>query len=171
METEAIKINSKDHLSYRGYLFLLRIAESGSILINASKELILEELTIILTEMCLNEVEISLLSIYLDRFGWRCRDPLNKLLHFSAYTAKCYLNENMTCLESSLSKKYTYFSEYSLWMAKYRSSVPVGFIEINYAYSQLSRADIVTEEVDCYDYNLAVTQLIETSTRPEKLEN
>lgn len=163
-------LNSREFLTYRGYLLLLRIAEAGGLILNISKSIILEELTCIYKEMSLNELEITLFSIYLERFGWRSPDPLTKVLHFASYTAKCFLNDHSISLEDLLKRKHSYFTEYSSWIAKYRSSLTVDFIELNYAYKKLTAADVIAEEIDCYDYNLAVTQLIETSTKPEKAE-
>ena len=171
MSHDAIIKDSKETMSYRGYLFLLRISEIGSNILQINKGIILKELISVYKEMSLNEIEISLLSIYLDRFGWNCRDPLEIVIHFTAYAAKCYLNENVGNLESILLGKYIFFTEYPKWMTRYRSSVTVGYVDINYMYIQLSSADITAEEIDYYDYNQAVIQLIETSTKIEKIED
>lgn len=175
MDTEPLASSGKECLTYRSYLFLLRIAEYGSNVLNVNKKFVLEKLIRAFKDLQLNEVEISLLNIYLERFGWNSADSntinVDFIILFSAYAAKCFLNQNTSEFESKMMKKYPNFNEYPKWICRYRNSLVVGYVELNYAYAQLSSADITVEEVDCFDYNLAVTQLIENSARPEKTEN
>lgn len=171
MESSPSTENQPQTLSYKAFLFLLRLSEEGSELLIIPKDPILKLLLTIQQEIKLNELEITILAIYLERFGWLCREPLDKTLAFLSWTAKCMLNENRGEAESILQKKYSFFHEYTKWIAKYRKDLIIGYIEINFKYKKLSKADVTSEEVDCYDYNLAVTQLIESSTRPEKLES
>ena len=170
MDDEKNAKKPKD-LSYRSYLFMLRISEEGALILNTKKELILKELLKMFKDLWLNELEISLLAIYLERFGWESRSSLEILVLFSAYTAKCYLNENLSGLETNLLQKYSFFQEYSKWIGKYRNNIPVAYVELNYIYTKLIKADITAEEVNCYDYNFAVTQLIENTTKPEKIDS
>ena len=171
MASEDLLKNPSECISYRGYLFILRIAEEGQKYVHINKEIILEHLSVALKEMQLNEIEISVLSIYLERFGWECKDPLESVIIFTAYTAKCLLNENTTHIESFLSRKYSFFVDYKKWISNYRSSVLVDYIAMNNKYSYLSKADITAEEIDSFNYTQAVSQLIETSTRPERLDS
>ena len=169
--------NNSDHktlngsLTYRSYLFMLRISEAGASILSTPKELLLESLLKIQQDLQMNELEIALFSIYLEKFGWRCTDNIELVFLFAGYTAKCFLNEKNAALESNLHKKYPFFTDYQKWIFRFRNCVNIGYIEINYAYMKLNKADATTEEVDAYDYNSAVMQLIEASTRPEKIEN
>jgi hypothetical protein len=160
-----------DSLSYRSYLFMLRIADFGASIILTPKEHLLKKLLQVQQELQLNELEITLFSIYLEKFGWNCTESIDAIFVFAAYTAKCFLNERGFAFATALQNKYQFFPDYQKWVSRFRSMLDVGYIELNYAYSRLNKADDASEEVDSVDYNLAVASLIETSTRPEKVDN
>ena len=160
--------NFQDSVSYKRYLFLLRISEYGHRVTGQEKIEILKKISKIQDDLKLNELELSLFYLYMDRFGWKDEGNPDEVLWFVSYTAKNYLNEHSSSLESNLQSKFPFFQDYRKWVLKYKSQLIVVYPELNFIYNKLCTADITAEEVDPFDYNSAVIQLIETSTRPER---
>lgn len=157
-----------DSVGYKRYLFLLRISEYGSRLKGYEKVEMLKKITQIRDFLDLNELELSLFHLYMEKFGWRAEDNLDEVLWYVGYAAKSFLNEFSSDLELNLQSKLPFFRDYRKWILKYSSCLNVGYADINFIYNKLCRADVTAEEVDPFDYNSAVVQLIETSTRPDR---
>lgn len=171
MENVDTSTRNLDSMTYKGYLFILRVAEQGVNCLGGSKEEILGMMMEIQQLLSLNELEITLWAIYLEKFGWLGADTMQKKLLYTAYTSKAVLNEDISSLKQKIIEKFACFTGYEAWIIQYRTLVSVGYIELNYTYAKLSKVDNTAEEIDSYDYNIAVTQLIENSTRPEKQES
>ena len=159
----------KNSVGFKRYLFLLRIAECGSRVTGIEKAEIIRKVSLIREELDLHELELVLFYIYLERFGWNDTGDKDQVLWFVAYAAKNFLNDFSLDFEHKLILKYNFFNGYRDWVNNYRKYINVGYADLNSTYNKLCRSDVTSEEIDPFDYNMAVTQLIETSTRPDRV--
>jgi hypothetical protein len=165
---ETVYEDFKDSVSYKRYLFVLRIAEYAARVTGNEKSEVIRKVARIRDELDLHELELVLFFVYLEKFEWSGLGDKEQALWFIAYAAKNFLNEFSSEFEERLKEKFGFFNGYRDWIYQFRSIGNVGYADLNMTYNKLCRADVACEEVDPFDYNYAVTQLIETSTRAER---
>lgn len=164
MEYQFALTNNRENIRYKSYLLLSRLSEQGSMFTGLSRLKILKILLEVFKELSLNEIEITLLGIYLDKFGWRCQENIEEAIFLAGFAAKCYLNENITEIENFLKQKYHFFTNYKKWIFQYRLLVSVGYNELNHMYNKLTITETTSEETDSFDYNQIVIDLIDSSS-------
>ncbi|CAG9328220.1 unnamed protein product [Blepharisma stoltei] len=158
-------------LSYKAYLFLLKLSRSGSSVTSHSFDTIFPIVFKIFHLLLLSDIEIVLWEIYLDRFGWQASYArLKESLLFAAYAAKCVLNESTAeVLENLKSEPQWKLDGYINWLENFQNMINVDFYELNVKYNELSYAEVRVEvKEDDVDYNLAVDELIESTLETQK---
>lgn len=91
MQKESISLIG---ISYKTYLFLLRLAKKGSSVTSHNFDALFALVFKIFNTLLLSDIEIVLWDIYLDRFGWQdSYRILQDSLLFSAYASKYMLND------------------------------------------------------------------------------
>jgi hypothetical protein len=116
-------------------------------------------------EFMMNELEIVVLGIYLEKFGWSNLAPgVELVVRYTAYAAKDYLAEDMNPLNAFLSYKHPGFIEnYEQWKPAIRSSLPVNPKDLNDKFKELSKAVKIPEEAKIMDYNYYVDEILQSS--------
>ncbi|CAG9332003.1 unnamed protein product [Blepharisma stoltei] len=162
---------SSTGLSHKTYLFLVKLSRIGSSVISFSFEAVFSIVANIHQLLCLSDIEIALWEIYLRRFAWQISDSrLRESLLFSAYAAKCLLNDNTEEILLHLEDEPEWsLDRYIRWIEKFQNFINVDLYEINSNYSDLSYTEIKIEvSEDEVDYNSIVDEIIESTAETTK---
>lgn len=156
---------SKEGLDQQIHLFLRRIASSSEVPSELRHIPLLRMLTEVCKELMLNELEISMWSIFLEKVVWTHLNvlsvPLNWLLLFSAYSAKQYLNEDVYLYESYMQKKHENFlHNYQNWLMNNHDLMKVSPKKLNSKYLFLSIPPSA-DESEIIDYNYYVDDILQ----------
>lgn len=121
-------------------LFLKRVSNSDKIPISARNQGIFKHVTKICKLLHMNELEITVWSLYLEQLEWSIeRLGVEMFLVVSAMQAKDYLNDGLE-LQMYLKKtneEYPDFNyEYEEWINKREHRISFGIKEINKQYNK-----------------------------------
>ena len=114
-------------------------------------------------ELLMNELEIVVLSIYLEKFVWSDDStPLPNLLRFVGYAVKHYLCEDLNPINAYLANKYQGFLEdFSIWQERYKAYMSVNPKDLNDKFKELSKAVSVPGDTKIMDYNYYVDEILQ----------
>jgi hypothetical protein len=152
-------------------LFILRIATSPKIPSPFKSLPLLSLLTQTVKEMLMNDIEIVIWAIYLDRFAWKeacC--SLKIILYITAFAVKSYLSCRLEHFHAFLSHKFPNFSsQFAAWLEKSSRRLSTLPKELNKKYVQLSQR-IQNNELGLINYNFTVDSILEMAP-PYQHEN
>lgn len=117
----------------------------------------------IMQELMMNELEIVVLSIYLEKFVWQDETTqLNSLLRFAGYAVKVYLCEELNPINAYLSNKYPGFMEdFTQWQERFKSYLSVNPKDLNDKYKELSKSISAPSDSKIMDYNYYVDEILQ----------
>ncbi|OMJ91554.1 hypothetical protein SteCoe_5931 [Stentor coeruleus] len=113
-------------------------------------------------EMMLSEIELTVFSIYLNRFIWP-ESPNNIFLMFYvlAMGSKNFFLSDLECISLYLNAKIpSFFGFYNAWMFKNSNNLAVSLKELNRNYEILTKVPFDTKFLE---YNLYVDSILENS--------
>ena len=153
---------SRFELSARSQLMLKRMMTKGNEFYRSQP--LGNLLRQVAAELMLNELELIVWSIYLDKLVWTQRVPsVRNVLYFTAYTAKTYLNENEDSLifQAFLASTIRSFIVlYNIWITKQQSKIAILPSELNCKYSELTKP-LLSDRDKALDSNLYVDEILE----------
>jgi hypothetical protein len=143
-------------------IFILRIANDPKIPLQFKSLPLLRLLRQTVQEMMMNDIELVMWSIYLDRFAWKEFSPCLKIImYITAFAVKFYLSSSIEHFQAYLSFKFTNFSSYfNKWLEKSRTKLFTSPKELNKKFNHLS-SRILDDEVNLINYNYHVDEILE----------
>mmetsp|Transcript_21896 Transcript_21896/g.39940 ORF Transcript_21896/g.39940 Transcript_21896/m.39940 type:complete len:234 (+) Transcript_21896:1058-1759(+) len=152
-------------------MFLRMIAASPTVPKTYRQVPLLKKLCEACKELMLNELEVALWAIYLERYVWPICDSQISLV-FTAFAAKLYLNDDIEPVEAYLNRKINDFSSfYESWLEDKRFEVTPR--ELNSKFRALTRIVLQPEEDALVDYNFYVDDILQiapSSMHPDEYE-
>ncbi|CAG9323407.1 unnamed protein product [Blepharisma stoltei] len=147
--------------SQLSFLLLRRIIQNPKIPCEFRAQPLFRLLVDACNALALNEIEISVWAIFLDRCVWA--DNIAKLdyvLYYSALSAKGYTNSDISPYLSFLASKIgNFYSNYMQWTQRNRSQLEVTDKELNCIYKKLRSP----YNEDLVDYNYYVDDILQMS--------
>ncbi|CAG9311087.1 unnamed protein product [Blepharisma stoltei] len=109
--------------------------------------------------LALNEVEISVWAIFLDKCVWTDNTAkLDYVLYYSALSAKSYTNSDVTPYLKYLSSKMSnFYNNYMQWTQRNRNCLEVTDRELNCIYKKLT----APQDESLVDYNFYVDDILQ----------
>jgi len=161
----------EEGLSQETQLFLRRISTSKIMPSDVRHTPLLRTLCEICKDLLLNELEIALWALILERVPYQDTSFSFHLL-YSAYAAKVYLNDEITFIDYHLCAKYSdFFQKYQDWFLRSQTSIYVEAKELNSKFLELSTPPAV-HECQLINYNYYVDDILKApSNQPETREN
>ena len=120
-------------------------------------------LNLITQEFFMNELEIVVLSIYLEKFAWpdTSRDS-EFLVRQTAYAVKHNLSEDIQAINAYISFKYPKFLEdFQPWYESYKHLMTVNPRDLNDKFKELSKAAALPGDAKIMDYNSYVDEILQ----------
>lgn len=142
-------------------LYILRIASDSKIPLQFHSLSLYQLIKHTVEEMMMNDIEIVMWALYLDRFAWKEFSPcLKVLLYITAYAVKSYLSSSLEHFQAYLSFKFTNFSVYfTRWLEKSKSRLSISPKDLNKKFNYLS-ARICPDEIRLINYNFKVDEIL-----------
>ena len=149
-------------LSQNQNLFILRLSTSPSIPLQFFSMPIYKLLHHTASEMMMNEIELVLWSIYLDRFVWKeLRAHLKLMLYMTAFAVKSYMGSQTESFLVYLGFKFNHFSDYfNKWLLNSKPRLATSPKEVNKKFNFLSKR-MRTTETKLLNMNFVVDSIIE----------
>lgn len=95
-------------------------------------------------DLLLNELEIVVWAIYLQKYVWpsATEADLSEMLLYSAFAAKTFMNEDIQAFQQFIVKnKISSFNQvYNEWLAEHRQKMGIPPKELNKMYVYLNRS-------------------------------
>jgi hypothetical protein len=152
-------------MSQLSMLVIRRLIAEAAVPAPRNKESLLKMLSETAKELLLNELELVVWSIYLDKFVWKDLGlPLETLLMYSAFAVKTYMNDEITVFQTHLNSRFSNFtSRYNEWITKHRSRMGIAPRELNTKFKKLTKPLISQDDVKVIDYNYYVDEILQIS--------
>jgi hypothetical protein len=152
-------------MSQLSMLVIRRLIAEAAVPAPRSKESLLKMLSETAKELLLNELELVVWSIYLEKFVWKDLGlPLETLLMYSAFAVKTYMNDEITVFQTHLNSRFSNFtSRYNEWITKHRSRMGIAPRELNTKFKKLTKPLISQDDVKVIDYNYYVDEILQIS--------
>ncbi|CAG9336051.1 unnamed protein product [Blepharisma stoltei] len=151
-------------ISQKAQLLIRRIVHSKEIPSEMRGQPLFRLLLDVYEKLSLNEIEVTVWSIYLDRFVWADQEfPLRLLLIISAYAAKSYLSDARHFYEYIKSKIPGFEEVYRKWDFKNKGWLEVSGKELNLKYRYLSESVLACNEFRIIEYNYYVDEILQSS--------
>jgi hypothetical protein len=153
----------RDGISQQSQHLIRKIIHSPSVPEIAKLEPLLRIFNDVIKELMMNELEIVVLSIYLEKFVWLDETTsVETLLRFSGYAVKHYLCEDLNPINAYLSNEYPGFIEdYTLWQDRYKSCMSVNPKDLNDKFKELNKSVSVPGDSKIMDYNYYVDEILQ----------
>ena len=154
---------SRDGISQQSQHLIRKIIHSPLVPESSRMQPLLMIFNEIMQELMMNELEIVVLSIYLEKFVWQDENtPLATLLRFSGYGVKLYLCEELNPINAYLSNKYPGFMEdFTLWQERFKPFMGVNPKDLNDKYKELSKSVSAPSDSKIMDYNYYVDEILQ----------
>ena len=156
------KAQSEYRMTCRSPSMLKKIIHVASVS-RAFKDLPMEKiLTDVCVELCLSELEISIFSIYLNRFLWQEGPQLLLAnLYILGLASKSYFLQDIEAFALSVDEKMPNFIQYfNVWMSRNDLSTFVTLQELNKTFEQLARVPSQGLQVE---YNFYVDSILQSA--------
>ena len=154
---------SRDGISQQSQHLIRKIIHSPLIPEASRRQPLLLIFNEVMQELMMNELEIVVLSIYLEKFIWQDETtPLPSLLRFAGYAVKVYLCEELNPINAYLSNKYSGFMEdFSLWQERFKPFMGINPKDLNDKYKELSKSVSAPSDSKIMDYNYYVDEILQ----------
>jgi hypothetical protein len=143
--------------------YMLKLAISLAEVPREFKDFPIEKILLDVTnEIFMSELEITVFSIYLNRFLWQEGTHLLLVnLYILALASKCYFNEEIDPLAMHINEKIPNFFQYfEVWMKKNEIRLTVSIPELNKTFEGLTKIPHKHVEVE---YNFYVDALLQSA--------
>lgn len=186
LQSEKVKIHTKhlqqyddlhtafleEGISQLSHLLVRRIAHDAKIPPDYRSQPLLRLLTDTVQDMMMNELEIVVWAIYLERFIWKeGSGNLHQRLLQSAYAVKTYLNDDVSPYQAHLIEKFSNFTQsYNMWLASCKNYMGINPRDLNNKFKQLSKSINSSGDPRVVDYNYYVDEILQISP-PYHLES
>lgn len=149
-------------LSQNQNLFILRLSTSPSIPMQFFSMPIYKLLHHTASEMMMNEIEMVLWSIYLDRYVWKeLGNHLKLMLYITAFAVKSYMGCEIEPFLVYLGFKFNHFLEYfNKWLVNSKPKLATSPKEINKKFNFLGKR-MRSNEIRLLNVNFVVDSIIE----------
>ncbi|CAG9331806.1 unnamed protein product [Blepharisma stoltei] len=154
-----------DGVSHQSQVILRRIVQNPAVPQKYEFFNLLDALNTAHQEMLMNELELAVWEIYLEKFVWKDKEtPLLLLLMLSAFAVKSYFNEDVSTYQAYLSVKYPGFLEaYEKWYNVYKNDMNISPIELNDKFRDLNKFVTTPGDTKVVDYNYYVDEILQNS--------
>lgn len=153
----------RDGISQQSQHLLRKIAQGPEVPEFAKLHPLLLYFNNAIQEFLLNELEIVVLGIYLEKFIWQDKYLNTELLiKYACYAAKVYLAEDMNPIDAFLCHKYPGFIEnFTNWKQSYKNLMSINPKDLNDKFKELSKAVAVPGDTKVMDYNFYVDEILQ----------
>lgn len=153
----------RDGISQQCQHLIRKIVQGHEVPEAARVQPLLMYFNVVTQEFLLNELEIVVLGIYLEKFAWSdSNSSAECIVRFTSYAAKEYLAEDMGPLNAFLSYKYPGFIEnYESWKVNFSNLFMVNPKDLNDKFNELSKAVSLPDEGKIMDYNYYVDEILQ----------
>jgi hypothetical protein len=152
-----------DDMSQLKLLVIRRLISEASIPPPRNKDSLFKLLVDIAKELMLNEFELVVWAIYLQRFVWRDQSlPLETLLTYSAFAAKTHMHERVADFRSQLSSRFP-VAKATDWMSQHKGLMGIGSREFKDTFKRMTKPLVSQEDLKVIDYNYYVDELLQIS--------
>jgi hypothetical protein len=153
----------RDGISQQSQHLIRKIIHSTYVPESAKQQPLLMIFNNITKELMMNELEIVVLSIYLEKFVWQDQSTsLIILLKYAAYAVKHYLCEDLNPINAYLANSQPGFIEdFNLWHDKHKAYLSVNPKDLNDKFKELSKAVSLPGDTKIMDYNYYVDEILQ----------
>lgn len=150
-------------ITYQAHLFVRKITNTAPQQYRPSKLLPLLYATAKAFQM--NELELTVWSLYLSRVVWQyATDQLEKWLSFAALATKEFFESDPDVYKAFLSNRSASFdTEYTNWRTSYKPSLAVSPTELRDRFQTLYDTPLETVHAEPPDYNQLILAILEMS--------
>ena len=143
-------------------MYILRIVSDRKIPLQFQSMPLLRLIRHTVEEMMMNDIEIVVWAIYLDRFAWKeFSQSVKLLLYITAYAVKSYLSSSLEHFQAYLSYKFNNFLLYfNKWLEKSKNKLSTFPKDLNKKFTYLS-SRIQPQEIYLINYNFNVDEILE----------
>ncbi|CAG9330253.1 unnamed protein product [Blepharisma stoltei] len=116
-------------------------------------------------ELNLNEIEVAVWAIYIERFVWpEPQATLHYLLVTTAFAAKLHMNDDTNHLKEYLKTKILGFEEnFALWYSQNEKNMMISLQELNTVYSNLGEWMEKSKDNMAFELNYYVDDILKSS--------
>ena len=139
-------------LSHRSYLSLHKICSRAPKELPISQSDLIRSASQVTQYFNMEDLEIALWGIYLERFAWISLLTHSSALYFSAFTAHSYLND--------LPSKPDLSEDYHKWLSQYTGSLYVDYYTLNSYFKMLYEPKPLLREASTKDYEQIVDYIM-----------
>jgi len=152
-------------VSQLSQLIIRRVVHSSSLPNKFRNQSVLRLLTDVAKQLTMNEIELTLMSIYLKKFGWKDRLlTIDYLLLYVAILAKCHINSDPSPYIEHLSTQIPDFkASFENWESYYSEFLEVSMLELNETFSELTRHFSLPDSQNIIDYNYYVDEILQSA--------
>lgn len=147
-----LRTQQTEEIPYQISLCLRRVAARGPK--SLSKVVLRRQVVAVARELLLNELEVVVWSLYLDRFVWNMGEEVEKGMYLAGMATKAYFEEDLDTFEEYLEtvcpgigQKYQQFSQ------SYNEKLDISPKDLLSCYSTLSMCSVEHLRVAAVDYN------------------
>ncbi|CAG9315996.1 unnamed protein product [Blepharisma stoltei] len=166
LEQKFAKLQSQylnDGIPQQTQLFLRRMARAAEIPVEIKQMPLLRMLTEICVDLMMNDLELSLWSLILEKIQWIDTLSLPWVLICTAFAAKQHFNLDVSIFEHHIATKYTDFQRcFQNWQNSHQETRSINAKTINARYVSLS-LPISPNENGLFDYNYYVDDILHVS--------
>jgi len=153
----------RDGISQQSQHLLRKIAQGPEVPELAKLHPLLLYFNNAIQDFLMNELEIVVLGIYLEKFIWQDK-YLNAemLVKYACYAAKVYLAEDINPIDAFLCHRFPGFIEnFTSWKQNYKSLMSINPKDLNDKFKELSKAVVVPGNTKVMDYNFYVDEILQ----------
>lgn len=153
----------RDGISQQSQHLIRKIIQGPEVPDLAKLQPLLLYLNTVTQEFLMNELEIVVLGIYLEKFIWQDKSTsIDLLIKYAAYAAKVYLAEDMNPIDAFLCHKYPGFIEnFTVWKQGFKNFMSVNPKDLNDKFKELSKALVQPGNSKIMDYNYYVDEILQ----------
>lgn len=157
-----------EEIPYKLNLFLRQIVSQACP--SLSKPVLHTQLVTIQRELLLNELEVSVWSLYLARAVWKMEDARRHMgLYFAGLAAKKYFDPDLEPFEEYLDAVFVDFGkEWRVWMEENEGNLEVLPQELRNQYGLLSFYPVSQVKLTAIDYNKRTEEILALAPVSEK---
>lgn len=154
---------TKEGISQQSQHLLRKITSSPVVPLNIKSSNLIVTLNNVIQEFLMNELEIVVLSIYLEKFAWndKSTDP-EKIIKLAAYAVKYNLSEELPSLSTYVNYKNPEFlPEFFAWNENWKHLMAVNPRDLNDRFKDMSKAASMPGDTKIMDYNAFVDEILQ----------
>lgn len=154
---------TKEGISQQSQHLIRKIISNPNIPVQIKSTNLIVLLNNVTQEFVMNELEIVVMSIYLEKFAWNDhRIDIEHNLRLAAYAVKYNLSEDLPALNAYVSyKSPDFLQEFVVWQENWKHSMIVNPRELNDRFKDMSKAASLPGDTKIMDYNSYVDEILQ----------